>query len=151
MLCHLGHVRMLPEQQGVEGHDGKAHSSSSPLPASIRMKPSIGQQNMGPHACRGRKVEARTALLAAVHGYPCNWGAWQALAALASSHNNDNGGRSEADDLSAGLPRHWARELHITQLCLDAGDSTEALGRLKARTVSREHGCLIQEYTSTKP
>ena len=32
------------------------------------------------HECRERRAEARAALVQCLHGYPCNWAAWLALA-----------------------------------------------------------------------
>lgn len=78
----------------------------------------------GGAARRGRKPEARAALVRALHGCPCHWGAWQALAALAA-------GQDAA--VAGDLPRHWARDFHLTQLSLEAQENDEALGRLQAR------------------
>ncbi len=76
-------------------------------------------------ARRGRRAEARAALVAALHGCPCHWGAWQALAALAAG--------ADAGDPAADLPRHWARDFHLAHLALEAQENDEALGRLQAR------------------
>ncbi len=73
---------------------------------------------------RGRKAEAHAALVRALHGCPCHWGAWQALAALAA-------GQDAA--AAAHLPRHWARDFYLAQLSLEAQENDEALGRLQAR------------------
>ena len=81
----------------------------------------------GRPAGRGRKAEARAALVRALHECPCHWGAWQALAALAA-------GVDAA--VAADLPRHWARDFYLAQLSLEAQENDEALGRLQARLLT---------------
>lgn len=85
------------------------------------------QINRPLHSCRERRAEAREALLRSVHGYPCNWSAWQALAAAAAP------GQELAPDADASMPRHWTREFHLVHICLETQENDEALGRLQAR------------------
>ncbi|EIE22594.1 TPR-like protein [Coccomyxa subellipsoidea C-169] len=75
---------------------------------------------------RERRAEAREALLRSVHGYPCNWSAWQALAAAAAP------GQELAPDADASMPRHWTREFHLVHICLETQENDEALGRLQS-------------------
>ena len=71
----------------------------------------------------------------ALHGCPCHWGAWQALAALAAGQ--DAG-------VAGDLPRHWARDFHLAQLSLEAQENDEALGRLQVRM--KAEGCLAHPH-----
>ncbi|KAK9814160.1 hypothetical protein WJX72_001350 [[Myrmecia] bisecta] len=73
-------------------------------------------------ADRERKSEARALLLASISGYPCHWGAWQALQQLCVDC-----------DVQAGLslPRHWMREFFLVSLCLESQQNEEGLGRLQ--------------------
>lgn len=67
-----------------------------------------------------------------MHGYPCNWSAWLALAALAAP--GQELASSEAD---TAMPRHWTRDFHLVHICLETQENDEALGRLQVR-----RGCI---------
>ena len=67
---------------------------------------------------KDRKDEARDALAAAARGYPCNWGAWEALMPLCAS-------AEEAEALP--LPRHWMRKWFLAALQLELQENRKGL------------------------
>lgn len=64
------------------------------------------------------KDQARLALCAACCGYPCNWGAWEALMPLCSTVE-------EAQALP--LPSHWMRKWFIAALQLELQENRKGL------------------------
>jgi len=67
---------------------------------------------------KDRKDEARDALAAAARGYPCQWGAWEALMPLCAS-------AEEAEALP--LPRHWMRKWFLAALQLELQENRKGL------------------------
>ena len=67
---------------------------------------------------KDRKDEARDALAAAARGYPCHWGAWEALMPLCAS-------AEEAEALP--LPRHWMRKWFLAALQLELQENRKGL------------------------
>ena len=67
---------------------------------------------------KDRKDEARDALAAAARGYPCHWGAWEALMPLCVS-------AEEAEALP--LPRHWMRKWFLAALQLELQENRKGL------------------------
>jgi|AntAceMinimDraft_1070359.scaffolds.fasta_scaffold21774_1 anaphase-promoting complex subunit 8 len=64
------------------------------------------------------KDQARVALCAACHGYPCNWGAWEALMPLCATVE---------DAQALPLPAHWMRKWFIAALQLELQDNRKGL------------------------
>ena len=67
---------------------------------------------------KDQKAEAKIVLVKAAKGYPCHWGAWEALLPLCSSVE-------EAEQLD--LPRHWMRKWFLAALHLELQENRKGL------------------------
>ena len=67
---------------------------------------------------KDQKEEARDALAAATRGYPCHWGAWEALMPLCAT-------AEEAESLH--LPTHWMRKWFLAALQLELQENRKGL------------------------
>lgn len=74
-------------------------------------------------------TEGNELLLRSLHIYPCNWGAWLALATLQGSADLDQ------VSVDSALPAHWMRNFYLTHVCVEGQENEEALGRLSVKSI----------------
>jgi len=135
-LYLAGEKRKAEEQSEVGEAQGRANAVENRELQALEgeLVPLFERGALCPFSCyllglvlsaRGRKAEARAALVRSLNAFPCNWSAWSALQPLCCE-------AEVAAPAALGLAPHWLLPFFAASLALELGMHEEALQRYEA-------------------